>query len=136
MGSSHQTWPNFIILNSQLMYYGRDLGKVRHTRNPWICKEVKRKKKRKNKKKNKGRHGTDPWLTSKCLDIFPTPQHLQNMPSTAVSSLRLGGDRFVHVCSMNLLLSHPKEWPHDHGPTNVRVMVKREETYPVCFLIC
>ena len=28
---------------------------------------------------NKGRHSTDPWPTLYCLDIFPTPQCLQNM---------------------------------------------------------
>ena len=49
---------------------------------------------------NKGRHGTDPWPTPYCLNIFPTPQRLQNRPFTTFAygsawpSAGLG-----HVCS-------------------------------------
>ena len=37
---------------------------------------------------NKGRHGTDPWPTSKCLDIFPTPQWLQTIATMQLSPLK------------------------------------------------
>ena len=48
---------------------------------------------------NKGRHGTDPWPTPYCLDIFPTPQRLQNMPFIAY------GDMFVLVRSIKWSMS-------------------------------
>ena len=47
---------------------------------------------------NKGRHGTDPWPTPQCLDIFPTPQRLQNMLFIAYSGARPSA-RLGHVCS-------------------------------------
>ena len=43
-----------------------------------------------------------------------------------VPGLWPGWDMFVLVCSVRCaLVSHlPTGWPHDHGPTNVRAMVK------------
>ena len=73
---------------------------------------------------NKGRHGTDPWPTPLCLDIFPTPQRLQNMPFIAYSGARpLAG--LGHICSREMIShSDPEWWRDDHGPTNVGAMVK------------
>ena len=48
--------------------------------------------------KNKGRQGTDPWPTPQCLDIFPTPQRLQNMPFIAYGVARPSAG-LGHVCS-------------------------------------
>ena len=58
-----------------------------------------------------------PW----CLDIFFTPQHLQNMPFIAYGGAR-PSTRPGHVCSclFNEIISDlPTGWPHDHGPTKV-----------------
>ena len=84
------------------------------------------------KKGNKGRHGTDPWPTPWWLDIFPTPQRLQNMPFIAYGgALPSAGLGHVYSCLFNeMCMSHPpKGWPHDHGPTNVGAMVKRDNKW-------
>ena len=78
--------------------------------------------------KNKGRHGTDPWPTPYCLEIFPTPQRLQNMPFIAYGDARSSAG-LGHVCSCLFNEMRVSDvvngWPHDHGPTNVGAMIKR-----------
>ena len=50
------------------------------------------------KEENKGQHGTDPWPIPYCLDIFPTPQRLQNMLFIPYGGARPSAG-LGHVCS-------------------------------------
>ena len=58
---------------------------------------------------------------------------LHSLP-TAVPGLRPGWDLlFLTVCEM-INQSPEKGWPHDHGPTNVRAMVKKHFKVVLCTL--
>ena len=59
--------------------------------------------------------------------LVPTPQRLQNMPFIAYGSARpSAGLGYFGSCLFSQTVSYPTtRWPHDHGPTNVRAMVKR-----------
>ena len=137
----HQTCPatNGWPLNL-LMYANNSTNKQKYQEKPRITtknQEIYR--------LNKGWHGTDPWPTE--TKIFPFASwysHVTVMRKSwdshetvmiqswgnneTVYSFTLVADladMFVLVCSLRWLLSHPLNgWPHDHGPTNIGVMVK------------
>ena len=70
----------------------------------------------------KGRHGTDQCPTLYCLDIFPTLQLFQNMPFMPTPAFVQSG-----ICLFLSVQLDATGWPHYHGPTNVRAMVKKIE---------
>ena len=77
---STKSFRNIFLLSSKKMKVNLKLTMTKQNKS-WACQ-----------------HGTDPWPTPKCLDIFPTPQHLQNMPFIAYGDARpLAG--LGHVCS-------------------------------------